>query len=184
MAMSNTAIDARAAIRHEHQAATEHHPEQDRQRGAGFHQTIAANQFTRLQCLRQDRVLDWPEHRGVHAHQEQHHQQQCRVMCVEAPGRDRHRHDLEEFHEANQPRLLIFLGELSGQRREQEERQDEQCRCQIGVQPLLRQVQPQLRGDQYNGRVAEHVVIERAQALHHEKRQEAALAQQSELTRS
>src|SRR6185312_3083321 len=50
-----------------------------------------------------------------------------------------------------------------------------------GVERLLLQRQPHERGDQYHRRLAEHVVVERAQRLGQEERLETPLAQQLEL---
>src|SRR3546814_11607637 len=74
----------------------------------------------------------------------------------------------------------LALGELPGQRREQEVGQDEDRRCERGVQRLLlgAHAQPEQHPDD---RLPVDVVVERAEALRGAARQEAALAQQLEL---
>src|SRR3546814_17374779 len=74
----------------------------------------------------------------------------------------------------------LALGELPGQRREQEVGQDEDRRCERGVQRLLlgAHAQPEQHPDD---RLPVDVVVERAEALGGEERQEAALPEQLEL---
>src|SRR6185437_16851395 len=70
---------------------------------------------------------------------------------------------------------------LARARREKEERQDEQCRCKVRIEPDLAGGQAQLERDQHDRRVAKRVVVERSQRLHRKERREAALAEQTEL---
>ena len=82
-----------------------------------------------LQVLRQDRVLDRPEQRRVHAHQRTARRTAATRFGSQKPTRaDHHDRDLEQLDAADQARLLVLVGELAGRRRQQHERQDEDAR--------------------------------------------------------
>src|SRR6185437_9245409 len=59
-------------------------------------------------------VLDRPKHGRVHAHEEQHHQQQANLVVVQAPARERHGGDLEQLDVADDAAFLELLRKLSG----------------------------------------------------------------------
>src|SRR5690606_35660355 len=82
--------------------------------------------------------------------------------------------------DADQRRLLGAFCELPGQGREQEVGQDEDRRRERGVQRLLlgADAEPEQHPDD---RLPVDVVVERAEALGGEERQEATLPQQLEL---
>ena len=166
---------------HQHQRVAGDHADQHRHLRARLDQPVAADQLVRLQRLRQDRVLDRSEHGGMHSHHEQHDQQQRCVMRVEAVRGQQHRADLEQLHVADDPALLVLLGQLAGSGGEQEERDDEQRRRQVGVERHGVVVQPHLERHQHHQRVAERIVVERPQRLGPEERRKAPLAQQCEL---
>ena len=111
---------------------------------------------------------------------EQRDQQHDHVLGQEADRRQRHDHDLHRRGDADQLRLLEFLGDLSGGRREQEVRQDEQRRCEIGVERALLGADAEVE-QQADDRLPIDVVVERAERLGGEERQETALLQQLEL---
>ena len=90
-----------------------------------------------------------------------------------------HDDDFEHFHQARQQGLVVFVGELAGGGREQEERQDEQAGGEVNGQVDLVLAQAgDAEADQDDQRVLEHVVVERAQGLGPEERAEAAGAEQ------
>src|SRR5690348_17864898 len=105
-------------------------------------------------------------------------------MRDEARRRDRHRGDLEQLHPADDAGLLDLLRELPRRGREQEERQDEQRRREVGVERGRAVIQPQLERHQHQQRIAERVVVERRQRLRPEERRETTLTEQGELARS
>ena len=151
--------------------------EQNRQKGAHLHQGVAGHQFPGRQMLRDDRVLDGAEEGGLQAHAEQHRQKE--IDGVEEKAHRRERHD-EDFHQLDAPHQhgpVVLVGELPGQRREQEGRQDEQRQGHV-VQGVHLGAGDHPGGDQQNQRLAEHVVVEGTQKLGKEKRPEAAFYQQ------
>jgi hypothetical protein len=78
--------------------------------------------------------------------------------------------------------LSYFVGQLAAGRRKQQERQDEQRGGEVGIEIHIgdAQLRRQER-DQDHQSVLEHVVVERAERLGQEERQEAPFAQQLEL---
>jgi phosphatidylglycerophosphate synthase len=76
--------------------------------------------------LRQDRVFDRAEEGRMNAHRAQRGEQQ-RDVVQQQPGRaEDHDQDLGGLHDPDDARLVVSVGELAGERREQEEWQDEQ----------------------------------------------------------
>ena len=91
---------------------------------------------------------------------------------------DDHDPDLGELDDADQPRLVVIVGELARQRGEQEEGQDEQALRDRAELELLRRVRIELIGDEQHDRLLEQAVVERAEKLGREQRQEPPRAQQ------
>jgi hypothetical protein len=95
------------------------------------------------------------------------------VHCKTSGG---HKHDahFQHLHQPRQPRLVVFIGQLSGGGREQEEGQDEDTGGEVGQNfranrcPLRR-----VEGEQDNERILEQVVVEGPEKLGEEKRAEA-----------
>ncbi|KAG1249296.1 hypothetical protein G6F65_019180 [Rhizopus arrhizus] len=141
---------------------------------------VATGQFLGLEHRRQYRVLHRAEQGRLHAGAEQRDQQHRQALGQEAGGGQRHDHDLHGGGDHDQPRFFQLVGDLPGQCREQEVRQDEDGWRQRGVQPqfFLRHGHEQQHADD---RLPVDVVIERTERLDHEERQETALAQQGEL---
>ena len=157
------------------------HADQNRNGGAHFHQAVTACEFFRRQHLRQDGVFDRAEQGGLHTGQKQAEQQQRGQAVNEAKGRQTHDSDFHGGGDADQARFLDLLGDLAGGGGKQEVREDEQCRRQIGIQRGLLGAQAHLIHHQRQHGVAEYVVVECAERLRQEKRQEAALLEQFEL---
>ena len=101
------------------------------------------------------------------------------MLASMMPGAaDDHDADLGELDDADQPRLVMVVGELARQRREQEEGQDEQALRDRAELELLRRVRIELVGDEQHHRLLEQAVVERAEELGREQRQEPPRAQQ------
>ena len=128
--------------------------------------------------LRQDRIFDRPEEGRVDAHREHRGEHQRDVGEHDAGAADDHDPDLGELDDADQPRLVVIVGELARQRREQEEGQDEQPLRDGAELELLRRVRIELVGDEQHDRLLEQAVVERAEELGREQRQEPPRAQQ------
>ena len=77
------------------------------------------------QVVGQDAVFQRAEERRLHAEAEQHRHQQRQAGGEEAVGADRHQPDSHSLVSADQPRLLVAVGQLAGHRREQHVGQDE-----------------------------------------------------------
>ena len=75
-------------------------------------------------------------------------------------------------------RLVAGVGELAGERRQQEEGQDEQPAGDRAERRFLSRVAIDAVDDQHDHRGVEQIVVERAEELGDEERQEAARAQQ------
>ena len=94
-----------------------------------------------------------------------------------------HQHHFREPRLADQPALLILVRELAGQCGEQEERQDEQTLRHVRQHAGVGGSGCRAEGDGYHHRIAKQVVVERAEKLREEERQEAAGPEQLELRR-
>ncbi len=77
--------------------------------------------------LRQDGVFDRPEQCRLQPQQEQRRQQHGEAMQIEAERRYADDHDFQQFDEARQPGLIVFVGQLPGGGGKKEERQNEQA---------------------------------------------------------
>ena len=115
----------------------------------------------------------------MQSHQEQRGHQERQVAAVKSHRAQRHDGDLGELHQAHQKRFFELVGELPRGGREQEERQDEnrlgQIRKGVGVEPAHAR---RVERDQYDQGVLEDVVVEGAEELGEEKREEAPLPEQ------
>ncbi len=173
--------ERRAAVGGDQHAAGDG-ADEDRERRARLHQRIAADQLVRVQRLRQDGVLHRAEQRRVQPHQEQRDQQQRQAAQHESGRAERHDGDLEQLDEADQPRLVVLVGELAGGGREQEERQHEQRAGEVHHHVgRHRGERGAVERDQQHQGVLEDVVVQRAEELRREERPEAALREQPEL---
>ena len=153
---------------------------QDGQKGAGFNQRVAAQQFFLFQCLRQDRVLDRAEQRGLSAHQEQHAEHQRQIAQQHTGRAGHHDRNLGELDPAHQRILGELLTKLPAKGRKQKERQDEQQRTKIDQQVLVLGAS-ELEQNREDQRLFEDVVVERTEQLSNEKRQKTPFTQQGEL---
>ncbi|MEJ0069339.1 MAG: hypothetical protein WDO24_12125 [Pseudomonadota bacterium] len=167
------------AVGAEHQRAGGDLAEQDREKRTGLDQRIARDQLVRRQMNRQDAVFQRAEERRMQPHQDQHDEQQGDIAEAQPDHAEQHEADLASLDDADQPSLLEPVGEPPGRRRAQQERQDEQAGRQIGedgaVHPGLRR---QAEHDQDHHRGLEQIVVERAEELSDEHRQEASARQQ------
>ena len=95
------AADDQRAVAEQHDAAAEDRAEQDREEGAGLDQRVAGDELVVAQVLRQQRVLDRPEHRRVRAEAEERRKQQRHAAASHRPQRaERHDADLGDLHPA------------------------------------------------------------------------------------
>ena len=90
----------------------------------------------------------------------------------------RHDSDFGQFDPADDNRLVAHVGELAGERGEDEEGQDEQARgdraeLRFGFLGIIHAVD-----DEQDHRVLEQVVVERIEQLSREQREETPLPQQ------
>ena len=118
----------------------------------------------------------------MRAHQKQQRHQQRQALRNEAPAGQCYQDDLADLDQADHHRLVEAVGEAAGGRREQEERQNEDAGRggghQLGVPACL--LRETVR-DEDHQRAAEHVVVQRADELRDEERQEAPRPQQAEI---
>ena len=104
------------------------------------------------------------------------------LLGGEAEAGDRHDRDLGGLDGLQHQRLVVTIGELAGHAGEQHERQDEQPRGDVGQQRGRQcRVARGLVGREDDQHVLVDIVVERAQRLRAEERQEASLDQQFEL---
>ena len=121
----------------------------------------------------------------AHREQREHHQRDRDQVDRETqPGEhqpgaaDEHDQYFAEFDDADDPRLVARVGELPGERREQEEGQYEQAGCDRAEQCFGRFVVEHAVNDEQHHRVLEQIVVEGAEELRDKERKEPALFQQ------
>src|SRR5262249_45431601 len=121
-------------------------------------------------------VLDRPEQRSDDAKEEQRDEQQRHRMQAEADNGDEGNADLAEFESPRHHRLVVAIGELAAQRREEEVRRNENRggkrdqRLGVGAADMEQNEKDQ--------RVLEEVVAERREKLGPEQGREAPRHQQ------
>ena len=162
-----------------HQHPAEQDPAKDRDIGPGLDQSGPAEHFMRLEMLGQDGVFDRPEKGRMNPHRGQHDQQQGHVLERQTERADKHDEDLGGLHDPHEVRLVGRIGELPGERRQQEEGQDEQSTRDRAEGRLLRGVAVDAVNHQHDHRGAEQIVVERAEELGREQGQETATQQQA-----
>jgi len=167
-----------------HQQGAHHLAQQDAHEGPHLDHAVAADQFLRLQVLRQVGVLHRAEQSRVHAHADHRRDQQPQGVGQPADRGDRHDRDFQQLDEARQPALFDPVGDLAGGGGEDHVGQDEQARDQV-VQQAGRERGPGqgVIGQRDHQRGLEQVVVEGAQELGPEERRKAALGQQGKLAR-
>ena len=79
-----------------------------------------------------------------------------------------HDQDFGGFDDADDPRLVVGVGELAGERRQQEEGQDEQPAGDGAERRLLLRVAVDAVDHQHHHRGAEQIIVERAEELRRE----------------
>ena len=101
-------------------------PEQNRDKGAGLDERISEQELMRREQIRKDRVFERAQERRLDPHHKQD-DEQCRSAAEQhARCRRNHQRNFAELDQPDQPRLVVLVGELTGGRRAQEERQDEE----------------------------------------------------------
>jgi hypothetical protein len=153
---------------------------QDGDIGPRLDQAGAAEHLVLPQMLRQHRIFDRPEEARMDPHREQRREHQRDVVEEKAGRSEHHDGDLGRLHEADDARLVHRIGELSRKRREQEEGEDEDGAGNGVERRFLGRVGIDVIGDQDHHRGLEQIVVERAQELGDEQRQEAPLGQEVE----
>ena len=154
--------------------------EEDGEIGSRLHQTGAAQHVVGAQMLGQDGVFDRPEKGGMDT-QRQHrakHQREpgtgiARLRDEQPGGTHGHDRDLRGLHQTDDARLVMAVRQLPGEGGEQHERHDRQAggqRVEIGF--LMRVVEDRVGGEQHHRRL-EQIVVEGAEELGDEQRQEA-----------
>ena len=157
-------------------------PQQDRDERAHLDQTVAADQLLGPQDLREDRVLDRAEKRRMDAEERQRRKHQRQALAPEAHEPDDHDDNLEELDPADQPRLLDLVGDLSGRRRKEDERRDEDSTREIDECVGVECGQPRrVERDENYQRILVDVVVGGAEELGPEEGRETTLAQEVEL---
>ena len=93
-------------------------------------------------------------------------------MEEQAGGAEDHDEDFRGLHDPDDLRLVVGIGELAGERREQEEGRDEQPTRNGAERRLLLGIAVDAVDHQHHHRGAEQIVVERPQELGDEDRQE------------
>src|SRR5687767_6627698 len=119
----------------------------------------------------QNSVFDRAEEGGDHAERRKRHHQQRHGLQREAQRREAGREDLGELQAPGEERLVMLVGELAAEPRQQEERRDEDRAGQGDERGGVRSANGEQ--DQDDQSVLEEIVIERREELAPEERREA-----------
>ncbi len=121
----------------------------------------------------------------AHGEQREHHQRDGEKRCqysqpcqCEAYGADDHNADFRCLDVADYHRLVAHVGELAGQRGEQEEGQDEHGRSDAAEDRFRFGRIVDAVDDEQHHRILVQIVVERVEKLRREERQKPALLQQ------
>src|SRR3954452_4224437 len=145
---------------------------------ACFYEARSTEHLIAAKMLWKDRVFDRPKKGRVDSHRKERREHE-RNACEHEPGSP-HDHDenLSELDDADQPGLVVIVGELPGKGRQEEKRKDEE-RLRYGAElELFGRVLEQLVGDEQNHGLFEQAVVERAQELGRKQREEPPRSQQ------
>ena len=145
-------------------------------------ETGAAHDLVGPEMLRQDRIFGRAEQGRVAAHQEQGAEQQRHRFELEADEGDAHDPDLGGLDPADQPRLVDGIGDLAGERREQEIGQDEQAGGDDAEQfGLFGRGRIEAEGGEEGQGELEQIVVQRAEELDDEQGPEPACGEEREV---
>ena len=157
-------------------------PDEDGDEGAHLHHGVAAYQLVFRQVLGDDAVFDRAEEGRLEAEEEEEDHEEDRVVEEEPRGGGRHDRDFQELDVADEPCLVVLVGDLPGQGREEKEGQDEEPRGD--VYPRVRMAADlfaRVKRDDEDQGVLEDVVVESPQELGAEERSETAGQEEREL---
>jgi len=162
------------AARVDDEKAAEHGAEENGDKGPHFDHGIAGDDLVLLQVLRQDSVFYGSEKGRKTAGEEQHHEVEVWVVEPQCPGPESHGADFGELYALGDESLVELVGELAGDGRKEKIGQDEQGGSGLdekrGVPAM---VYGEIEGDEDGDGIAQAVVVEGANPLGHEERQEA-----------
>ncbi len=141
--------------------------------GARLDQPGATKHFAGLKMLGKDGVFDRAEEGRVHAHCKQRQKQKRDIVKDEAGGASKHDQYFGAFDDPNNSRLVMSIRQLTGKGGQQEKGCDEQPAGNGAERRLLLGVAIDAIDYQHHHRGAEQVVVEGAQKLSDENRQES-----------
>ena len=159
--------------------------EQDGEIGPRLDEAGAAQHVLRFEMLRQDGVFDRAEEGRMDAeeqhraeHQRDAERRQAGAGDHQPGGAQEHDADLGGLDDADDPRLVVAVRQLPGERGEQEEGQNRDAgRQRVEIRLHVRIVEDRIGREQHHRRL-EQIVVEGAEELGGEEGQEAALLQQ------
>ncbi len=150
--------------------------EQDGNEGRAFHQRVAGRQLGALKMVGQDAVLDRTEQGGDDAEQEQCEEQEIDRVGGETDDGDERHADLGELEPPRHDRLVVAVGKLAAQGRQEEVRRDENGGRQRDQRFSLGA--PDVKKDEKDQRVLEEVVAEGREELGPEQGRETPCREQ------
>ena len=151
--------------------------QEDRQERGRLDRAVARDQFVVGQVLGKNSVFEGAQHRGLSAETEEQREKRGLILGDERNRRAKHQNQLGPFGDEDHARLGEAVRDLSGDRREQYERCDDQ-RARESSQ--TRSASAELEQREHDERVLDHVVVERAAGLRETQRAEPAGLEQFE----
>jgi hypothetical protein len=143
---------------------------------------LPAISCSRLQILRQDAVFDRAEEGGRGPGEKQRRQVHPGVLEPQGQGPEHHRRQVEELDPAGEDRLVMLVGKLPRECREQEIGQHEKRQPRLHEECRVEaEAHGQVEGDEDGDAVPDRVVVEGADRLGHEQGQETRRLQDREL---
>ena len=156
------------------QVVAEDRAEDDRDVGPGVHIGVSAQEFAFLQHLRDVGVFERAEQRGLRAHEEQQGKERPDAAPDECEKDRDHENELHDLACAEKLVARELVGQLAGGGGEREIREHEERHGRKGQGVRHAGRESGLIGDHDDQRVAEEVVVERAEEKGQEERKESA----------
>ena len=145
---------------------------EDGQKGRALDQSVACGQFVGFQMIGQDAVFDRAEQGRDDAEAEEGGVEQGQGAEPEAGGGDHLHADFSELQPPRDHRLVMGVGDLAAQRRQEQCRRDENPDREGDERARLLLAQPEQ--DEHGQHLAHEIVVEGREELAPEQRRKAA----------
>ena len=146
--------------------------------GASFDQSGSPEYLVFLQMLGKNGIFDGTEKGGLQTQEKQRGQHDRNIVQPKANPANHGNEYLQRFDETCNPRLVVIVGQLSGERGKEEKRQDEQPGGEGIEREILGFTLVNAIGHQDDHREFEQIVVKCPEQLRQEQGQKPSRSQQ------